>query len=118
VNFHGGLTDVRGKPLTEVTAVTFSLYESQEAESPLWTEVQNIQPDQSGRYWVLLGSTTNEGLRCGVFTAGEARWLGVQVAGQPEQPRVLLVSVPYALKAQIGTSPSSPSLPCGPSIAE
>jgi hypothetical protein len=30
---------------------------------------------------------------------GEARWLGVQVSGQQEQPRVLLVSTPYALKA-------------------
>src|SRR5207245_3841386 len=31
--------------------------------------------------------------------SGEARWLAVQVAGQPEQPRTLLVAVPYALKA-------------------
>ena len=28
-----------------------------------------------------------------------ARWLGVSVNGAPEQPRVLLLSVPYALKA-------------------
>jgi len=34
-----------------------------------------------------------------LFVSGEARWLGVQVAGQPKQPRVLLLSVPYALKA-------------------
>ena len=99
VNFNGVLTDLHGKPLTVVTPVTFSLYQNQEAGAPLWTEVQNVQPDQSGRYGVLLGSTTNEGLPSSVFAAGEARWLGVQVAGQPEQTRVLLVSVPYALKA-------------------
>jgi len=31
--------------------------------------------------------------------SGEARWLAVQVVGQTEQPRILLVAVPYALKA-------------------
>jgi hypothetical protein len=35
-----------------------------------------------------------------LFTSGEARWLGIQVQGQPEQARVLLVSVPYALRAE------------------
>src|SRR6266853_4634554 len=34
-----------------------------------------------------------------LFTSGDARWLGVQVENQKEQSRVLLVSVPYALKA-------------------
>ena len=34
-----------------------------------------------------------------LFNSGEARWLGVQVDRQAEQPRVLLVSAPYALKA-------------------
>src|SRR5580700_2015348 len=32
-------------------------------------------------------------------TGGAARWVGVQVSGQAEQPRVLLVSAPYAFKA-------------------
>jgi hypothetical protein len=43
VNRNDGLTDLRGKPLTEVTAVAFSLYQSQEAATPLWTEVQKVQ---------------------------------------------------------------------------
>jgi hypothetical protein len=34
-----------------------------------------------------------------VFVSGAARWLGVRPEGQPEQSRVLLLSVPYALKA-------------------
>jgi hypothetical protein len=45
----------------------------------------------------LLSSTSNEGLPLEIFSSGEARWLGIQVQGQPEQPRVLLVAVPYAL---------------------
>jgi hypothetical protein len=57
--------------------------------------------DDQGRYKVLLGSTQPEGLPLDLFASGEARWLGVepQVAGVAEQPRVLLVGVPYALKA-------------------
>lgn len=34
-----------------------------------------------------------------LFSSGEARWLGIQVGTEAEQPRILLVSVPYALKA-------------------
>lgn len=34
-----------------------------------------------------------------LFTSGEARWLGIQVEAQSEQPRVLRLSVRYALKA-------------------
>src|SRR5207248_414861 len=50
---------------------------------------------------LLLGSTRNEGLPMELFATGEPRWLGIQFqrAGEAEQPRVLLASVPYALKA-------------------
>ncbi|HVS88347.1 MAG TPA: hypothetical protein VHF01_09005 [Candidatus Acidoferrum sp.] len=49
----------------------------------------------------MLGTTKSEGLPLELFAADEPRWLGVQVnlPREVEQPRVLLVSVPYALKA-------------------
>jgi len=47
---------------------------------------------------VLLGSNSAEGTPPELFSTNEAQWLGVQPEGLPEQ-RVLLVSVPYALKA-------------------
>lgn len=65
----------------------------------MWLETQNVALDENGRYTVLLGATKRDGLPTELFTSGEARWLGVQPEGQPEQPRVLLLSVPYALKA-------------------
>ena len=46
-----------------------------------------------------MGTTKPEGLPANLFTSEQAHWVGVQVEGQPEQPRVLLVSSPYALKA-------------------
>ena len=51
--------------------------------------------------------------------SGEARWLGVQIQGQAEQPRVLLVAVPYALKSRdaetLGGLPASAFLLAAPS---
>ena len=55
-------------------------------------------PDENGNYTALLRMYSANGVPAGLFTSGEARWLAVQVGQQPEQPRVLLVSVPYALK--------------------
>jgi hypothetical protein len=99
VNISGALTGVNGKPLTGVVGVTFLLYQDQEGGAPLWMETQNVQLDSHGHYSVMLGSTSSSGLPADIFVAGEAHWLGVQVQGQDEQPRVLLVSAPYALKA-------------------
>ncbi len=76
--------------------------------------------DGSGRYTVLLGSTKPEGLPAELFTTEQARWVGVQVSGQAEQPRVLLVSAPYALKAgdaeTIGGLPPSAFVLAGPLV--
>jgi hypothetical protein len=99
VNFSGVLKDVDGKPLHNLVGVTFSLYRDQQGGSPLWLETQNVFPDSQGRFSVELGSSSRNGLPTDLFSSGEARWLGVQATGQPEQSRVLLVSVPYALKA-------------------
>src|SRR5579872_1703495 len=99
VNFSGTLIDADSKPLTNTVGVTFHLYKEGQGGSPLWMETQNVTPDKNGRYSVVLGSTTSQGLATTLFASGEARWLGVQAQGQAEQPRVLLLSVPYALKA-------------------
>ncbi len=79
--------------------VTFSLYKSQTDTAPLWTETQNITPDASGKYTAVVGVTKMEGVPLELFASGEARWLGIRREGQAEQPRILLVSVPYAMKA-------------------
>ena len=99
VSFSGVLADIHGKPLTGVAGVTFRLFKEQQGGTPLWVEIQNVQPDENGHYTVMLGSTTPDGLPTAIFAAGEAHWLDVEVQGQPEQPRALLLSVPYALKA-------------------
>ncbi len=101
LKFNGVIRDRLGQPRTGVVGLTFALYKDREGGAPLWMETQNAELDEQGRYGVLLGSTQSEGLPLELFTTGEPRWLGVQaqLPGEEEQPRVLLVSVPYALKA-------------------
>ncbi len=88
-----------GKTLTRITGVTFLLYKDPQGGTPVWMETQNVMPDKTGHYTVQLGTTRNEGLPAEMFMTGEARWLALQIAGESEQARVLLVAVPYALKA-------------------
>lgn len=75
------------------------VHKDQQGGSSLCRETQNAHADNNRDYSVMLGSTTAEGLPADLFSSGDARWLGVQPAGQPEQPRVMRLSVPYALKA-------------------
>ncbi|MGB2606241.1 MAG: hypothetical protein WBC78_21730, partial [Candidatus Sulfotelmatobacter sp.] len=99
IKFSGNVKDANGKPLSGIAGLTFALYQDQQGGAPLWLETQNVQLDASGHYAVRLGATKPDGMPIDIFASGEARWLGVQVEGQSEQPRVLLLSVPYALKS-------------------
>src|SRR5580698_2637500 len=80
--------------------ITFTLYAEQTGGAPLWTETQNVHAGPGGHYTVLLGATEAEGLPPELFASGQVHWVGVTVEGEAEQPRVLLVSAPYALKAE------------------
>jgi hypothetical protein len=99
MKFSGALRNAMDEPRTGAVGITFAFYAEQYGSTPLWLETQNVTLDSEGRYTALLGMTKSEGLPLDFFSSGEARWLGVQVGTEPEQQRILLVSVPYALKA-------------------
>jgi hypothetical protein len=99
VNYSGKALDAQNKPLSGMVGITFAIYKDQEEGAALWMETQNVTADAKGSYTAQLGATKPDGLALDLFSPGEARWLGVSVNGAPEQPRVLLLSVPYALKA-------------------
>jgi hypothetical protein len=111
IKFSGTLLDALDRPMAGTVGVTFALYSQQTGGASLWLETQNVKPDASGVYTVLLGANSANGVPAELFASGEARWLAVQVERQAEQPRVLLVSVPYALKAKdaetLGGKPAS-----------
>jgi trimeric autotransporter adhesin len=97
IQFSGAL------PSSGTAGISFSLYGEQSGGTALWLETQNVLVSDTGSYSVLLGSETLGGIPQSIFASGEARWLEVSYIdslGAPvTQPRVLLVSVPYAMKA-------------------
>jgi hypothetical protein len=82
-------------------AVTFAIYTDETGGTPLWQETQTVIVDRTGAYSALLGSTMPDGLPLEMFTTKDARWLSIHVErpNEPDQPRVLIASVPYALRA-------------------
>jgi hypothetical protein len=99
VQFNGTLKDSAARPVSGVASVTFAIYAEQDGGAALWSETQNVLADANGHYSVLLGAATAHGVPSELFGTGQSRWLGVTIARQQEIPRVLLASVPYALKA-------------------
>jgi hypothetical protein len=99
IKFSGVAQDQAHKPVSGVVGVTFSLYKDQQGGSPLWVETQNVQADATGHYTAMLGSASADGVPLSLFSSAEAHWISTQIAGQRESARVLLLSVPYALKA-------------------
>lgn len=97
INYQGYLKDtISGAPVSSQTTVTFRLYNSLLADSPLWQEELSVTP-QNGVYSVLLGSTA--ALDSSVF-ANPSLYLGIQVGSDPElTPRQQILSVPFAIRA-------------------
>jgi len=111
IKFSGMLKDGKGEAKTGVAGVTFAIYADQEGGATLWMETQNVTFDEAGRYTALLGAESSEGVPLELFSTGQTRWLGIEGADIQQPPRVLLVSVPYALKAAdaetVGGMPAS-----------
>ncbi len=117
IPFSGALRDSSGKAITDPVQVTFALYADPQGGPQLWSETQEIRPDINGHYAVQIGSSLTTGVPQEIFSRVEARWLGVTIAGGSEEPRVMLLSVPYALKAgdaaTLGGLPPSAFLQAG-----
>ncbi len=120
IQFSGTLGGASAPVPSGTISITFTLYENEQGGTALWSETDNVQLDAQGHYTALLGSASPQGLPLNLFTAVQARWLAVQplLQGFAEQPRVLLVSAPYALKAgdaqTLGGLPASAFLQAAP----
>jgi len=80
-------------------SITFLIFKDEQGGEPLWVETQSVAIDAAGHYQVQLGASSPAGIPTTTFASGEGRWLEVQIPGQPTQPRILLASVPYAMKS-------------------
>jgi hypothetical protein len=99
VPFSGMALTQDGKPMQTEVQINFLIFKDEQGGDALWMETQSAQVDPDGHYKVQLGAASPDGLPLELFSTGEARWLEVQIAGEKPQARILLASVPYALKA-------------------
>jgi hypothetical protein len=95
----GRLTLATGEARTGRVVLVASVYAFADEATPLWVEQQTVTLDAAGRYALVVGATLPDGVPKEVFLSGTGRWIGVAMLGEPEQPRIQLVAVPYALKA-------------------
>jgi hypothetical protein len=107
VRWSGSLPDAAGRS----AELRFALYADQVGGSALWSETQRVSVGADGRYSVLLGATSAEGLPQTLFQGGEARWIETRLVSAPKSQqgaatssegiaaRSLLAVVPYAFKA-------------------
>src|SRR4051812_7262878 len=58
----GTFRPTNNMPITEFETVTFSIYAGEGGQSPLWQETQQVRVDPDGRYVILLGSASAQGL--------------------------------------------------------
>jgi hypothetical protein len=99
IPYSGVVNAVAGQTTPSTASVTFLIYDDETGGQPLFSETQSLAVDTTGHFKAQIGATLSNGIPIDLFASGEARWLAVEIAGEPAQPRVLLASVPYALKA-------------------
>ena len=92
--------------MTGAVNLGFELYEEEDGGAPLWREDQRVHADDRGRYLVYLGSQV--AMPQIAFSEERARWLAVEGRALP---RVMLVAVPYALRAADADQPAKMAVP-------
>jgi hypothetical protein len=96
MTYQGLLTDSLGSTLDTTLSMTFTIYDTLESRTTLWTETHDSVLVSNGVFNVLLGSVNP--LSDTVFNVPD-RWLGVRVGSDPEMtPRTRIASVAYAFQ--------------------
>lgn len=99
----GILTDTAGAPIDGAVDVIFRIYDAETDGTMLFEETHAGLQVEAGLFTAYLGTFTT--LDLGIF--GGSLWLGVTVDADPEMPRFLLGTSPYAAFAQVCGDASS-----------
>jgi len=95
LNFQGVINDNQGEPVTDGTyEVTFSIYETQAAETVFWEETQSVVTE-NGVFNCLLGSVTS----LGELPQDEA-FIEVHIGTEMLMPRVKIVNTAYSIQSK------------------
>ncbi len=101
MSFHGYLTDLSGNPVDEPElGATFqvNIYHESDSTQAFWTDEFVDVPVSGGVFRLLLGSGNNP-LPSNALDGG-VKYVGIGVNSGPEmEPKLQLVSVPYAFRA-------------------
>ncbi len=99
LNYQGYLADNVGQPLTGPHTLRFDMFADSTGGASLWNESYAGVAVSSGVFNVLLGGVTP--IPIGSLLTGATRWLQTTVDGAPMLPRQPIVSVAYALRAEL-----------------
>ena len=96
-NYQGLLLDSAGSPVADGDyQLTLTIYDVITGGTALWSETQTVAVE-NGLFNATLGSVTAIDP---AWVDGRSLWLGITLQGEPEmEPRIALLSVPYALNA-------------------
>lgn len=110
IAFNGFLTDNQGNELPDGKYdFIFSLYNSSESKTPLWTEEHNNILVKNGEFQALLGSNSLSSLSTLLFDT--KYYLGIKIDEDDEMPeRFEFVSIPYSLAAKYANTVSDGSI--------
>jgi hypothetical protein len=108
IRWSGTLPQAAGKSVD----VTFDIYETASDTVSLWNETQKVTVGADGRYSVLLGAASPEGIPPTLFPARTARWVEARLrdtqliaatdgdaVNSSQHTRSLLTAVPYAFRS-------------------
>jgi len=114
ITYQGRVTDSLGIPVPDIEHdIVFSIYETDNSPTPLWTSGTLTGTPTDGLFSVHLGPIPAD-----VFTTGSQRYLGIKINDNPEMtPRVEITSQPYAYKALVAdTALYAYSAPASPDV--
>jgi len=103
ISFQGVLKDSAGNLVTANKDITFRIYDVASSGTSLWGETQTVSVE-AGLYTVELGSVTAIPL---TLFNGDTRYLGIEVDGAQLSPRIVVLSVPYAYRANYADTAGS-----------
>lgn len=101
MNYQAKLTNADGTPVTTVTNLTFTFWDSESGGIQLgdgYSDLDAVTPGSTGIVSTLIGDDPGVGIPASVF-ASDSVWLNVNVNGTDLVPRERISSVGYAINA-------------------
>jgi len=105
IHYQGRLTNPSGQPITTPFDITFTFWDAETSGAQLggFSDADTVTADANGIYSTLIGDDPGNLIPASVF-AGNSVWLNVQINGENLTPRKRIVSVGYALRADMATT--------------